>query len=143
MIVGFTGTRQGMTDEQLVKFGLILPDAMMVFKHGAAIGADEQAAACVRGKSPKTHITAYPSNIGSQTSEEAIAISDTVLPPDQPLKRNRDIIEMSDVLIAAPAGMTEELRSGTWATVRLARRIRQRIIFVWPDGTSITENNRD
>lgn len=38
------------------------------------------------------------------------------------LERNNDIVKNSDVLVACPASKTEVLRSGTWATIRKARK---------------------
>jgi hypothetical protein len=66
--------------------------------------------------------------------------ADLYLPPKPPLDRNK-IIVRSGVhrLIACPNGMEEELRSGTWMTVRFARRMKRKITFVWPDGTVTTE----
>lgn len=44
------------------------------------------------------------------------------------LERNKDIAnEGIDGLIAAPSGWVEELRSGTWATVRYARKLKRTI----------------
>ena len=39
------------------------------------------------------------------------------------------------MLIACPASADEELRSGTWATIRYARRKLKRIYLILPDGT--------
>jgi predicted Rossmann fold nucleotide-binding protein DprA/Smf involved in DNA uptake len=55
--------------------------------------------------------------------------------PKAPLDRNRDIVDAAAVLIAAPKEMTETLRSGTWATVRYARKQGKQVWIVWPDGT--------
>src|SRR5262245_41796084 len=50
------------------------------------------------------------------------------------LVRNRDIVEETDLLIAAPANAVEHLQSGTWCTVRYARRSGRHSI-IRPDGT--------
>lgn len=56
-----------------------------------------------------------------------------------PLERDEDIAIDCDVLVACPRGPESTLpRSGTWATIRRARKWKRRIIIVWPDG-SLTE----
>ena len=42
--------------------------------------------------------------------------------PKPYLDRNRDIVDACEVLLATPDG-PERLRSGTWSTVRYARKI--------------------
>jgi hypothetical protein len=50
------------------------------------------------------------------------------------LDRNHAIVDAVHALIAAPKGSKEERRSGTWATVRYARKDRKPIDLVTPDG---------
>jgi len=38
------------------------------------------------------------------------------------LQRNHDIVKASDTMIACPDSSKEKLRSGTWATIRYARK---------------------
>lgn len=110
MIVGFTGTRQRMSDTQIRQLGFvlkILPEPLLL--HGGAIGADLQAHQVAVSLDIDTMI--YPAN-------------------GDPLKRNRQIAADCDLLIAAPLTDQEELRSGTWATVRYVRKERKPIIFL-------------
>lgn len=51
------------------------------------------------------------------------------------LDRNHDIVDEVDMLIATPKEYDEQLRSGTWATVRYAEKKDKTIIFIYPDGT--------
>jgi hypothetical protein len=55
-------------------------------------------------------------------------------PPEPPLDRNKKIVFDSDEMIAAPSG-PEVLRSGTWSTVRYARKTRKKITVIYPDGS--------
>jgi predicted Rossmann fold nucleotide-binding protein DprA/Smf involved in DNA uptake len=48
------------------------------------------------------------------------------------LERNKDIVSESDFLIAAPDSKKERLRSGTWATVRHARKLGKRVMILEP-----------
>ena len=105
MIVGFTGTRKGMSRRQQEQFALVVErfsDPWEEFHHGDARGADSDAVRIVRSIDPDLAIVAHPAG------------------PD-PLARNREIVQLSDILIAAPETNKETLRSGTWATVRYAR----------------------
>ncbi len=111
MIVGFTGTLQGMSKDQKEQLYFVLRWFLNTntFHHGAARGADTEA------------------------EEVAEQLSYTIVrhpAGTDPLKRNRDIVDASDVLIAAPLNDKEALRSGTWATVRYARKVGMPIIFL-------------
>ena len=111
MNIGFTGSRYGMSKAQREQFAwLMLRLKTNTFHHGAAVGADTQAAAFVR-KNPGIEIVAHPAS-------------------DDPLKRNREIVAACDVLIAAPLTDKEELRSGTWATVRYARAAGKPVVML-------------
>jgi len=54
--------------------------------------------------------------------------------PRPPLVRNRDIVDATDMLIAAPATRKEVLRSGTWATIRYAKKMKKWIYIIYPSG---------
>jgi hypothetical protein len=107
MTIGFTGTREGMSDCQIHQFErivLALSYNLLEFHHGDAAGADRQARDLISGSfSRYIEIVAHPAG------------------PD-PLARNREIVAESDILIAAPLTDKETIRSGTWATIRYARR---------------------
>lgn len=134
MRIGFTGTREGITAAQRGAFAalVVAPDE---FHHGCCFGADEWAAIMVYDTSPFTRVIGHPSNIKSMTSEPALARCHEIHDPKPPLERNRAIVDACETLIACPKGMAEEQRSGTWATVRHARKRGKQILIVWPDGT--------
>ena len=53
------------------------------------------------------------------------------MPPKPYLKRNEDIVNKCDVLIACPIDKNKEiLRSGTWATIRKARKLNKTIYLL-------------
>ena len=130
MRISFTGTRRGMSAyqerqfEDLIRFyfgrGL-----MNLFTHGACVGADVQAHRIVRrifGTS--VMIGAFPSNHETSRIEELRDDCNFVAAEKPPLERDRDVVDAGkDLLIAAPLQMLEARRSGTWTTVRYARRI--------------------
>lgn len=62
------------------------------------------------------------------------------MPPLPYLQRNGNIVMASPILIATPKLMMEEVRSGTWSTIRRARKANKTIYIVYPDGTKEIEN---
>lgn len=129
MIIGFTGTRQGISPIQKQNLESILDNILPeIVIHGGCIGADEEFhRICLEyrlGESlylPYPFIMIYPSYLKDQ---QGVCPNPTFLAIEQdPLIRNQAIVHQSDILIAAPKYETEELRSGTWATIRYARKM--------------------
>jgi len=123
--IGFTGTRRGMTSAQRAELTRYLGElAPVELHHGGAIGADAECHEIAQALGvPK--IVVHPSILPDQSAEmrlEHARSMVTVRPPTKPLRRNREIAREADVLIAAPATAEEVERSGTWSTVRFARR---------------------
>jgi hypothetical protein len=54
---------------------------------------------------------------------------------DFALERNLTIVQHSDIVIVTPKEDDEVQRSGTWATVRRARKLRRLIKHIRLDGT--------
>lgn len=135
MRLGFTGTRNGMTDDQIVTFtsvvGRLNPRE---FHHGDCIGADSNAHAIVKHVTPTCKIHLHPP-IKDKT--RAFCEGYTIAyEPKEYIERDHDIVDAVDTLVAIPKGFEEEQRSGTWATVRYARKKSTvRVIIIWPDGT--------
>lgn len=135
-VVGFTGTRKGMTTEQRRTLNKFHSKAR-VFHHGACDGADTQAVQMFYSRGG-WWIHAWPSH---NPNAFAMAQSQTFHRPGtaedggwDPLVRNKLIVDASDILIATPGQHKELLRSGTWATVRYARGVRKPVYIIWPDG---------
>lgn len=131
--VGFTGTQIGMTDEQKKAFKRLIAEIEpTIFRHGDCIGADEQAHRRVRKYTSAQIIVHPPDN----ATKRAFCEADKVLAVKPYLNRNHDIVDGSDLLIATPGERKEQLRSGTWATIRYARSKRKPICIIWPDGST-------
>lgn len=136
MIVGFTGTRRGMTEAQEKAVRRLLrsmvPDRAL---HGACAGADRQFHPLASER--VAFVEMYPST--DEQHDWALAHRnetwDTVHPVQHPLRRNKIIATRCDVLIATPFEMKEVLRSGTWATIRYAREAGKQLCIVYRDGT--------
>ncbi|HEY6019598.1 MAG TPA: hypothetical protein VIY48_06745 [Candidatus Paceibacterota bacterium] len=108
-----------MTDKQRLALRLLLKRLTkpLQFHHGDCKGADEEAAEIALGLG--IYVISHPSN----TEPRAHTRSHEEWDIDKPLERNRDIVNASDILIAAPSSLKEQLRSGTWATIRYARHM--------------------
>ena len=134
--VGFTGTREGMTDEQRQSVDDLLHDLRVdQFHHGDCVGADVLAA--MSAKRHGAFVTSHPCN---SREWRAFSSADEVRKVKPPLARNKDIVQETDILIVAPKQMQEVIRSGTWSTYRYAKVLRaagkrQIIYLVLPDGT--------
>lgn len=136
MILGFTGTQKGMTQRQRATVRYLFSELNMeVLHHGDCVGADAQAHR--EAEAYEIDIVVHPPTDGVKRAFCQPRVNVTVLDPRPYLARNRDIIAAgTDGLIAAPRGHVEQPRgSGTWATVRYARKARRRIWIVFPDGT--------
>ncbi len=131
--VGFTGTRQGMTlPQQEAVFQLLTRFGTAAVHHGDCVGADAQFHEIVRKYSRQIQIFIHPSTIQTQ---RAGCLGDAYYNALPPLDRDTMIVQCSSVLIAAPKDRTEQIRSGTWATVRRARSAGKPVFFAWADGT--------
>jgi len=134
--IGFTGTQQGMTGAQKVSFETLIynltgPCPDFTFNHGDCVGADAQAHNIVYEIfGCRVYIHPPIDNKKRAWSKGAAHTN----PPVEYLQRNRNIVNASEILIATPNGFKEERRSGTWATIRYAKRLRKRIFIIYPDG---------
>lgn len=117
MIIGFTGTRKGMTERQKAHLWEYLDRYCDEFHHGDCIGADAEAHDIAWDLGIRVVI--HPCDLETQ---RAYKIGSVTLPVKPPLERNKDIVEACELLLAAPSTTEEELRSGTWATIRYAKR---------------------
>jgi hypothetical protein len=143
--IGFTGTQSGMTSAQKLMFDAIMFTAnehnAMEFHHGDCVGSDKEAHEAVLLLSKHLKCTVktiiHPPTI---KTKRAFCHSDESREPLPYLDRNQKIVDATDVLIATPAEKKEKLRSGTWATVRRARKQGKPIFIINPDGTLIEES---
>ena len=139
--IGFTGTRGendaggGMTKVQESSFyRLIKSKTFNEFHHGDCIGSDKQAHEMVKRYRKNTKqsvkLIGHPPRYNKF---RAYCDFDMEHKTHEYLRRNHYIVEDTDILIATPLG-PEELRSGTWSTIRYARQINRTIYIIDPDG---------
>lgn len=147
VIIGFTGTHRGMTKEQKAAVfmwlgGFWMSHVPFEFHHGMCVGADEQAADLAFNLRSK--IVAHPgmNKDGRVWLRSPFNHNDLVLPQKHFLDRNHDIVDVCDTLIATPGEAVEQVRSGTWATIRYARKIGRKMYVVAPDGSEICNQSQ-
>ncbi|TWU06515.1 hypothetical protein [Stieleria varia] len=137
MKIGFTGSRNGMTEQQRTRFRQLLNQTCASeAHHGDCVGADADFhAICVElGVAVVVH---PPSN--SKSRAICSPVSER-RPPLPYLQRNQTIVRSTVALIAAVSG-PERVRSGTWATIRFARTLRRPIFLVDAAGHVTNEND--
>lgn len=146
--IGFTGTRRGMSRDQKRAVTALLrrlsPDEA---HHGICIGADEDFHNVVRSLfGEDVTIIGHPGVNNRRESPTRATLAerdcDFVLPEKFYLVRDDDIADSGvDGLIACPYSALEERRSGTWATVRKARKRGRKVYLVMPSGDIDEEEN--
>lgn len=143
MKIGFTGTRQGLTDPQMMALTeWVLTTARTVtfdeFHHGDCVGADAEAHWVVLRASTATIIIHPPNRDGLRAfchrKSNLSTRRSSVLQPKEYLKRNRDIVDAVDLMLVCPAQLKEEKHSGTWATERYAKRKNKPRVIIYPNG---------
>jgi len=131
--LGFTGTQVGPTFEQFKSFCQLLrrlvKHGYREFHHGDCIGAD--AVAALEATRLGMRLVSHPCNI---VSKRAFTPACEIRPVYPPLVRNRHIVNESNVIITMPRGKEVLRGSGTWATIRYARKRQVPVIIVWPCG---------
>lgn len=128
MNVGFTGTQIGMSQHQKEQFVVLLMDLQPTeFHHGDCIGADDDAHAIVKEFFPDVKIHIHPP---SNTQKQAFNSGDIHNVPKPYLDRNKDIVSETHVLIGVPKEDEEQLRSGTWSTIRYAKKLKREVYIL-------------
>lgn len=115
---------------ELVRLGATVVDL------GDCIGADDQAHEIAVALGLRT-----VGHIPTMDRRRAFKTYDEERPPYPYLVRNHHIVDESEALIGLPESMQEHLRSGTWSTVRYARRVGRPIIIIAPNGEIYDDPN--
>ncbi len=122
--IGFTGNRYGLNNNQIEEIRKILDTYNnIIVSHGDCIGSDTDFhKLCVEYKNVNKNIIIqiFPPN---KSILRAFNKGDILMQEKSYLERNLDIINNSDILITCPIDKNkEELRSGTWSTIRQAKK---------------------
>jgi len=140
MKIGFTGTQKGMTTEQNMRLRQLLWSCVNhgivavapEVHHGDCIGADAEFNNIA--KNMGCEIVIHPASDVAE-NKRAHCLCNARMQDSPALKRNHDIVNTTDMLFACPGQDHEVLRSGTWATIRYARKMGKPVYIVYPDGT--------
>ncbi len=130
-IVGFTGSREGMTDQQIDQVARWLKDGVEELHHGDCIGAD--ALAHLMARNTGIRIVVHPPL--DDTYRAFVKDFDERYEPADYGTRNQRIVDRTDALIATPNGPERRRGSGTWWAIRMARKAGKPVFIVMPDGS--------
>lgn len=149
-VVGFTGTRHGMTTAQVltVKHLIGTDYSIVEVHHGDCVGADADChqIAMSEGANLVVHppvdnrLRAFCDKAFEAKAKEC-GVTVEVLDPKPYHDRNRDIVDACDYLIATPQEVTPQDKGGTWGTIGYARAKGKRNIIVYPDGSTLIDGS--
>jgi hypothetical protein len=129
-ILGFTGTRHGMTVQQKARLAKLLW-GVAELHHGMCVGSDAECHKIARSLGgiwivghPPINKKLYAANLDVDELRE----SKDYLP------RDWDIVQESEELIATPRTLQEFPRSGTWTTIGYGVKARKWVRIIYPDG---------
>jgi hypothetical protein len=131
--LAFTGTQRGLTQIQHLRLSnwtatrAEMPGRTMHL--GDCIGADAE---CWELTHRHYYTVGHPPIV---SAKRAFLTYDEEREPEAYLDRNHSMVDEAGTLLACPGEMAEVLRSGTWATVRYARKLRRQIVIFYPDGS--------
>lgn len=129
MKIGFTGTQIGMTAYQKAAVRQLLIDLKPEWGiHGDCIGADKEFHDIC--KSLGIAVAIFPP---LDPKKRAFCEAFMIHPEALYLERNKKIVNTADRMIATPKSSQEELRSGTWSTVRYTRKQGKKIYIINPE----------
>lgn len=150
MIYGFTGTQKGMTSFQKQELNLRL-EGCTEFTHGDCIGSDEQANQIAFELGIEFFTIFPPTDTKKRAycfNPEKDLMNDNAewrgitwqgrfihvrwMPKDDYLKRNKKIVDHCSKMLATPKEYEHSLRSGTWACIRYAWKVKRDIIIIPP-----------
>jgi len=134
MHLGITGTRQGLTEAQFdVVKNFIIESDIEVLHQGDCMGVDYQITQMFQDIVPEVWVVSHPP---FKPHTRAFGEYDESRAEKGYIERDKDIVDESDYLWACPHS-AEIVRSGTWTTVRYARKKGIPITIIMPDGKVI------
>jgi len=133
---GFTGTRNGLRNSQKNSIIHQLQNEINIgndieVHHGDCIGADNDfhdicANLILKNPNSKIKIVIHPP---TDNKLRAYCKSNSVCKEKTYLERNKDIVDNTEILIGCPYDNEEKLRSGTWSTIRYAKKNNKTVLL--------------
>ncbi len=141
MILGFTGTREGMNDSQkdhLREFLSAYASEIETVVHGDCVGADTEFHALVREVLPEARIELRPGISGRDGSAKTRAYNkgDHLHDSMPYAQRDRAIVDQCTYLIGAP--LDTAASSGSMRTLRYAAKVRKQGMVLLREGSTIS-----
>ena len=135
--IGVTATRAGLSEAQARKARWALEQlrdrhGATTLHHGDCVGGDADVAEVARELGYR--LVSHPCDLDAY---RAFVPSDEELPERDPIERNHDIVDASGYLLGFSPADHEIRRSGTWQTIRYARRLGRPRWVVGPSGVEI------
>ena len=146
MILGFTGTRNGMTTRQFKMLPLVISSFPERILHGGADGSDTEFHDFLADRGffdLSLVIEIFPASLEKyhewikRTRRQHLSI---VHLHEAPLSRNIAMAQRCHHLLATPATEEETPRGGTWHTIRMARLFQKPITIITPKGNILEED---
>lgn len=127
---GFTGTRNGMNENQIKEITKLIQENInngdtIEIHHGDCIGSDEEFHNICNSLSNKIKIVIHPP---INNKLRAYCKSEYIEKEKPYIKRNHDIVDSTEILLSCPY-TKEELRSGTWSTIRYAKKLNKKVLI--------------
>lgn len=134
--VAFSGSRNGGPQSQIeTLYKVLRTDSYFLAHHGMCRGFDCIFANMMRNLFPKCHIVGHPCTLVNEQvtdiSKCPIDSKTEVLPP---LKRNKVMVDSSNILIACPPCKENPGKGGTWWTIEYAKKNNKDHIIIYPEG---------
>lgn len=131
VVIGFSGTRYGMNDAQIVAVEGLLDTLQPVrVMHGCCIGADADFDRLCKERGIPRH--GHPCTLANMRAD---CNCEKMESPIGPLQRNVVIVSKTDALIATPFEDANPGQGGTWHAIRQAKKFGKRVYIVKRDGT--------
>ena len=142
--VGITGTKKGGSRRQVEGLRRLFTDMsinsdrnkkVIELHHGDCKGVDWEAFAIANKVFRNVSLTLITvSHPPLDGKHRAFTKNDQTRKAKEYLQRNMDIVDETDWMIALPDSPNEKLRSGTWATIRYAKKQNKSVIIILPSG---------
>jgi hypothetical protein len=134
MRFAFTGSQEGMTPAARRSLAVVLrDDEVTELHHGDCVGSDAIAGSVAQALGLR--VVLHPP---TDERKRAFSGGDDWREPKPYLVRNHEMVDECEALVATPRG-PERLRSGTWATVRYARKQGRPVVLIKPNGSVVLE----
>lgn len=131
MKAGFTGCQEMPTFEQIAALSHLLRFlGVTELHHGDCIGSDAEAHLAATNLDISMCIHP-PRSMRKRAFCKGAAYT---YPVAEYLVLNKNIVDCTDILIGMPNTTHEKQRSGTWSTLRYAKKRDKPAFVIWPDG---------